>query len=110
MPTNVEVYKEGVKLKDAKEYEAAIAKLKEAFAMDEKYTMPLHAIVQCLTELGRHEEAIATAKRITEIEPDDQFAYIALSRAYQRGGFIPEAEYAMMQGQQAQFRQASKKA
>jgi tetratricopeptide (TPR) repeat protein len=101
MSDKIALYKEGVKLKDAKEFDAAIAKLKESAALDEKFTMPLHAITQIYTAQGRHEEAIATAKKIVEIEPDDQFSYIALSRAYQPAGLIPEAEYAMMQGQQA---------
>ena len=111
MPTKGELYKEGVRLKDEKQFEEALAKLQEAAAQDEKETLPLHATVQCLTELGRHEEAIELAKKIITIEPDDQFSYIALSRAYQRYGMIPEAEYAMVQGQQVQQRaQAQKKA
>ena len=101
MPTQDEVYKEGVKLKDEKKYEEAVAKLQEAAAMDEKNTLPLHAMAQCHTELAQHEAAIALAQKIVQIEPDDQFSYIALSRALQRNGQIPEAEYAMMQGQQA---------
>lgn len=109
MPTALEVYKEGIKLKDAKDFEGAIGKLRTASELDPKNTLPLHALVQCYTELNRHDEAIATAKKIVELEPDDQFAYIGLSRAYQRGGFIPEAEYAMMQGQQAQMRAAAAK-
>ena len=110
MSDKLALYKEGVKLKDAKDFPAAIAKLQESLALDEKFTMPLHALVQCLTELGRHEEAIESAKKICAIEPDDQFSYIALSRALQRAGLIPEAEHAMMQGQQAQMRaQAAKK-
>jgi tetratricopeptide (TPR) repeat protein len=109
MPTQNEVYKEGVKLKDEGKYEEAMAKLQQAYAMDEQNTLPLHAMVQCLTELARHEEAIATGQKIITIEPDDQFSYIALSRAYQRSGMIPEAEMAMMQGQQAMMRaQAAK--
>lgn len=105
--TNVELYKEGVKLKEAKDYEGAVAKLSESIQLDPKYTLPYHAIVQCFTELGRHTEAIETAKKIVELEPNDQFSYIALSRAYVRDGKIPEAEYAMMQGQQAQMRAAA---
>lgn len=104
MATKIELYREGVKLKDAKEFAPAIEKFKEALALDEKFTMPLHAMVQCYTELGNHEEAIRVATQIVQIEPDDQFSYISLSRAYQRGGLIPEAEMAMMQGQQAQIR------
>ncbi|QDU62755.1 Tetratricopeptide repeat protein [Planctomycetes bacterium Pan216] len=109
MPTADELYKEGVALKDEKKYEEAVAKLQEAYALNEKDTLPLHAQVQALTELGRHEESIAMAKKIVDLEPDDQFSYIALSRAYVRAEMIPEAEYAMMQGQQAQMRAQAQK-
>lgn len=116
MATMIELYKQGVKLKDEAlrekdqgKFEQALALLTEAVALDDSVTLPLHAMVQCLTELGRHDEAVAVAQKIVQKEPDDMFAYISLSRAYQRGGKIPEAEYAMMQGQQAQMRaQAAK--
>ncbi|MGL4465269.1 MAG: tetratricopeptide repeat protein [Planctomycetia bacterium] len=98
MPTRVELYKEGCKLKDAKSYEEALVKLREADAMGGADTLPMHAIVQCCTELNQHEEAIATAQKIVDKEPNEMFSYIALSRAYQRAGMIPEAEYAMMKG------------
>ncbi|MFO0945509.1 MAG: hypothetical protein U1D30_06135 [Planctomycetota bacterium] len=110
MATKEELFKEGAKLKNEKKYDEAIVKLQESAAMDEKFTLPLHALVQCFTETNRHEESVNAAKKIVEIEPDDFMAYIALSRAYQRAGLIPEAEYAMMQGQQAQMRAQSRQA
>jgi predicted Zn-dependent protease len=63
------------------------------------------AATQCYTELGMHMEAIETAKKAVEKEPEDQFPYISLSRAYQRGGFIPEAEYAMAKGNEVAYKQ-----
>lgn len=104
MATKEDLFREGSKLKNEKRFEEAIGKFNEAIALDDKFTLPMHSLVQCHTELARHEEAIKVARRIVELEPNDHFAYIALSRAYQRAGMIPEAEYAMMQGQQAQFR------
>ena len=106
MATKVQLYDEGKRLKDAGQYEEALAKFQESMNLDEKYAVPVHAAVECLTRLGRHEEAISLARKIIELEPDDYFSYIALSRAYQQAGRIPEAEYAMMQGQQAQMRAA----
>src|SRR5262245_41402021 len=96
MATMIELYKEGSRLKNeaakdkeaanleqaAAKFEQAATKLQEAAALDPKSTLPLHALVQCLTELNRHEEAIATAQKIVQQEPDDMFAYISLSRAY----------------------------
>lgn len=109
MATSIDRYREGVKLKDAKEFEPAAGKLLEAIAADEKFAIAYHALVQCYTESGKHPEAIAAAQKCIELEPDDYFSYIALSRAYQRAGMIPEAELAMMQGQQAQLRSQPKK-
>jgi tetratricopeptide (TPR) repeat protein len=104
MATFRDVFREGRQLQASKNYEAAIDKLREASELEEKTSTALQALAQCYTELGRHEEAIDAAKKAVEKEPDDQFSYISLSRAYQRGGFIPEAEYAMAQGQQAAWR------
>jgi tetratricopeptide (TPR) repeat protein len=97
-----ELFLAGKKLKEEKKHAEAVEKLKECLAVDDKYVFALHAIVQSLTELGRHEEAIEHAKRIVELEPNDHFSYIAVSRAYQRAGMIPEAEHYLMLGQQAQ--------
>jgi tetratricopeptide (TPR) repeat protein len=105
MATFNELYKEGRQLQAAKQFEEAAAKYIEAAAVEEKTSLALMAAAQCLTELGRHADAIETAKKAVEKEPDDQFPYISLSRAYQRGGFIPEAEYAMAKGSEVAYRQ-----
>lgn len=97
-----ELFLAGKKLKEAKQHAEAVEKLQECLAVDDKYVFALHAIVQSLTELGRHEEAIEHGKKIIELEPGDHFSYIALSRAYQRAGMIPEAEHYLMLGNQAQ--------
>jgi tetratricopeptide (TPR) repeat protein len=99
-----ELFLEGKKLKEKKEYEAAVSKLQECLAVDGQFVYALHAIVQCLTELGRHEEAIQFGKQLVEFQPDDNFSYIALSRAYQRAGMIPEAEHMMALGHQVAAR------
>ncbi len=95
-----ELFRAARQLQSEKKFEEALPKLREAAAVEEGTSTALQATAQCLTELGRHQEAIDAAKLAVEKEPNDQFSYISLSRAYQRGGFIPEAEYAMAQGQQ----------
>jgi tetratricopeptide (TPR) repeat protein len=99
-----DLFREGRQLQANKDFDAALEKLRQASELEEKTSTALQALAQCYTELGRHQEAIEIAKKAVEKEPDDQFSYISLSRAYQRGGFIPEAEYAMAQGQQAAWR------
>jgi len=104
MATFKDLFREGRQLQVNKDFEAAIEKLSAASELEEKTSTALQAMAQCYTELGRHQDAIDVAKKAVEKEPNDQFSYISLSRAYQRGGFIPEAEYAMAQGQQAAWR------
>jgi len=104
MATFKDLFREGRQLQVNKDFEAAIEKLSAASELEEKTSTALQALAQCYTELGRHQDAIDAAKKAVEKEPNDQFSYISLSRAYQRGGFIPEAEYAMAQGQQAAWR------
>src|SRR5687767_4430729 len=104
MATFKELFREGRQLQVNKYFDSALAKLQAAADVEEKTSTALQAMPQCYTELGRHEEAIEVAKKAVEKEPDDQCSYISLSRAYQRGGFMPEAEYAMAQGQQAAWR------
>ena len=109
MSAKLDIYREGTKLKDEKNYEGAIEKFIKVREIDPTDIFSMHAQVQCLTELGRHPEAIDLAKKIVELDANDYFSYIALSRALQRAGMIPEAEYAMMQGQQVQMRAAAAK-
>jgi Flp pilus assembly protein TadD len=46
-------------------------------------------------KLGRFDEAILHAKRVTELAPTDAFSFTQLSVIYQRCGKIFEAEDAM---------------
>ena len=100
----VKLYDEADRLKAEGNLEAAAAKLKDALALDEKYALAHSALAVVLQRLGQHEEAIAAAKRVTELEPNDPFSYTALSVTYQRAyagtqqmGYIRLAEEAMEQ-------------
>jgi Flp pilus assembly protein TadD len=42
--------------------------------------------------LNRLDEAVAVAKRITELDPEDILAHTSLSVFYQKKGMVPEAE------------------
>lgn len=99
MATFKEIYREGQRLQLAKDFEAALAKFEEASLLKPNDTSVMIAMVQCLTSLARHQEAIDLAKKLCEIAPNDQYSWMALSRAYQPAGMIPEAEDAMMRGQ-----------
>jgi Flp pilus assembly protein TadD len=95
MPTNTELYDAAVKLKDEGNLEAAIAKLLELVSQDPNYALAHGALSIYLGRLQRHDEAIAHAKKVCELEPNDPRSFSTLSVVSQRGGRIREAEEAM---------------
>lgn len=94
MPTPNELYDEAVDLKDKGDREGAIVKLEEALAIDPKFAIAHGMLAKLCIDLAQAERAIAHAKKVVELEPDDTFSYTALSVIYQRCGRIPEAEHA----------------
>ena len=111
MPDPHQLYDEGDKLKDEGKLEEAVAKYKEALAIDSSYSLPHSALAIVLQKLGRHEEAIQHARRVCELEPNDPFSFTALSVTYQRAfagtnsmQYIRMAEDAMEQSRILQSR------
>ena len=74
------------------EQERAVEEYQRSLAADPTFTAAMHGLARALQDLGRLDEAIAAAKRISEIDPDDVLAYTSLSVLYQKKGMIPEAE------------------
>lgn len=72
--------------------EGAIAKYREAIEADPTFVDALHGLARVYQDLARFDEAIATAKQIAEVEPDDVLAHTSLSILYQKKGMIVEAE------------------
>ena len=97
-----QLYDEADKLKEQGNLEGAVAKLREALAVDENYALAHSALAVVLQRLGQHEEAITHAQKVCELEADDPFSFTALSVTFQRayagtGGmqYIRLAEEAM---------------
>ncbi len=110
MPDASQLYDEAEKLKQAGELEAAVAKLAESIDADPAYALAYSASAVVLQKLGRHEEAIRHAERVTELEPSDPFSFTALSVTYQRAyagtgdtSYIRKAEDAMERSRQLQM-------
>lgn len=97
MPTAEEVYDEAIDLFAEEKYDEAIAAYKQALALDDKFVDALHGLAIAYAEKGDLPSAIETAKRITEVEPNDPLGFTSLSMFYQRNGQIPEAEAAAAQ-------------
>ena len=74
------------------EHERALAEYEKSLAADPTFTEAMHGMARALQDLNRLDEAIAVAKRIAELDPDDVLAHTSLSVFYQKKGMIPEAE------------------
>lgn len=98
-----QLYDEAHALKEQGDLEGAVAKLQEILEADEKHVLTHAALGVNLQKLGRFEDAIRHATRVTELEPNDPFSFTQLSVIYQRCGRIPEAEEAMARAQQIQM-------
>jgi tetratricopeptide (TPR) repeat protein len=107
----VALYDEADRLKAAGDLEGAVTKLQAALALDENYALAHSALAVTLQRLQRHDEAIAHARRVSELEPQDPFSFTALSVTYQRAyagtgqmEYIRMAEDAMERSRQLQQR------
>ena len=70
----------------------AVGKYQESLAADPTFTEAMHGLARALQDLERYDEAIAVARKISEIDPDDVLAHTSLSVLYQKKGMIAEAE------------------
>jgi Flp pilus assembly protein TadD len=94
MPTANELYDQAVDLRDQGDKPGAIAKLEEAVLADPAFAIGHGMLAKLYVDIAEADKAIAHAKKVVELEPDDTFSYTALSVIYQRCGRIPEAEHA----------------
>ena len=92
MPTANELYDQAVDLRDQGDKPAAVAKLEEAVAAEPDFVIGHGMLAKLYADLAETDKAIAHARKVVELEPDDTFSYTALSVIYQRCGKIPEAE------------------
>jgi len=94
MPTPNELYDQASDLRDKGDKVGAVAKLEDAVAQDPSFAIGHGMLAKLYVDLAESDKAIAHAKKVVELEPDDTFSYTALSVIYQRCGKIPEAEHA----------------
>jgi tetratricopeptide (TPR) repeat protein len=92
MASMEELYDEGLDLAFEGKYAEAIEKYRAALGIDPGYVDAVHALAMAHAELDELDEAIAVARRLCELVPDDILAHTSLSTFYQRKGLIKEAE------------------
>ena len=73
-------------------HDDAIEQYKKAVEADPAFTDAMHGLARAYQDLNRLDEAIAVAKRISALDPNDILAHTSLSILYQKKGLVPEAE------------------
>jgi tetratricopeptide (TPR) repeat protein len=92
MPSKEELYDQAVDLFGDGKLEDAIARYRDAIAIDPAYVDAWHGLAMAYSELARHDDAIEAGRKLCELTPDDILAHTSLSRFYQAAGRVPEAE------------------
>lgn len=92
MPSSEELYDQAVDCIADGNLDIAIAKYKEAVALDPNFADAWEGLSMALADKELWAEAIEAAKKVVELNPDEQLAYTNVSRIYQRAGNVPEAE------------------
>ncbi len=86
MPTPNELYDQATNLRDQGDKEGAVAKLEEAVVLDPDFAIGHGMLAKLYADLANADEAIAHARKVVDLEPDDAFSNTALSVIYQRCG------------------------
>ena len=87
-----ELYYEGLNRLEAGRLSEAVSLFRACLKKDSGMLDAMHGLIRALRESGKLDEAISTAHRLAEIDPDDSLAHTSLSILYQQKGMIAEAE------------------
>ena len=97
MATADELCERGFDLFAEGKYDEAITAYRDALKIDPSFVDALHGLAAAADKSGDFETAIAAARRVTEVTPDDPLAYTSLSMFLQHAGRIEDAEAAAAQ-------------
>ena len=84
MSEGLEHYKQGLSHFGQNEFVEAIECYKRALEGDPDWVDVLHALAMAQMNSGDGEAAVATGKRVVELDPNDAFAHTSLSIFYMR--------------------------
>jgi Flp pilus assembly protein TadD len=108
MPTKEDYYDQAVDHVADGNLEDAVAAYREALRLDPEYADVWEGLSMALADLLRFDEAIEAARRVVELNPDDQLPYTNVSRIYQRAGDVPKAEEWAAKGRVIEWKQQLK--
>lgn len=92
MANSEELYDQAVDCIADGKLDEAIGRYREAVALDPSFADAWEGLSMALADKEMWDEAIAAAKTVVELAPDEQLGYTNVSRIYQRAGNVPEAE------------------
>jgi len=95
MQTADQQYDEAIALQQSGELEEAVGKLEALLGDHPDYALAHAGLSVFYGKLARHDEAVAHAQKMCELEPDDPFSFVAMSLICQRAGRTAEAETAL---------------
>lgn len=100
-------YDQAISLHETGRTAEAIEQLQAILNKDPNFALAHSALSFLFGKLQRYDEALAHARRVSEIEPSDPFSFVALSLMCQKAGQIREAEQAAMSARQLQVQAGS---
>ena len=92
MPSSDQLYDQAVDCIAEGKLDEAISKYKEAVALEPRFADAWEGLSMALADKELWDEAIHAAKKVVDLNPDEQLGYTNVSRIYQRAGNVPEAE------------------
>ena len=95
MSKSFERYDRAMAHKDAGDLEAAVEELVAIVADEPDHLLSHSALAVYLEKLGRADEAVAHAERVTELDPEDAFSWTQLAVICQRCGRSDQGDQAM---------------
>ncbi len=95
MSETIERYDRAMAHKDAGDLEAAVRELAAIIEDEPDHLLSHSALAVYLEKLGRADESVAHAHRVTELDPEDAFAWTQLAVICQRCGRSEQGDQAM---------------
>ncbi len=103
MATAETLYDEAIELQQQGKMDEAVTKLEALVAQEPGYALAHAGLSAFYSKMGKHEEAVAHAEKVCELDPDDPFSFMAKSLVCQRAGMVMEAEQASADAQNRQW-------
>ncbi len=92
MADKYDLFDQAVDLVADGKMDEAIARYREAIAIDGDFADAWQGLALALNDVQRHQEFLEAGKKLCELTPDDVLAHTTLSRIYQAADMVPEAE------------------